>query len=876
MRSDSGTIKTYLLKWILIFSALGFLVIFLIASHAYTSSVRDNANEVAERVARQTFNSMYLVMSQGWTRAQLQKFLSQMERENQDSDLKVTLYRAPIVDALFGTIDQPELDARIRQAIQSGETYTEVADMGSRFLYPLQARGTCIYCHTNAKEGQTLGVIEVHQELAGAVSNAKNSLILNLLLIAPLPLLFGFFAVRSLTRRIDDSICQLNDSIQHVESVSDLSRLEHEQQNFGFHELGLIYHQVGALATKLRHVAVDKELLEFEIRLLEKFVITSEVVRDWREYVNDLLIDINQVIDAHTLFSIFKVDDELFDLEIFWLSPPDDQTRESMEQAVLKRLEESDAYLYRAGLNVRHNIARKGGTITLDQDSIELQCKTLLVDTPKIGGIVGIGVQSDIIRDQTKLLVLESILSTLLNVVGSVRAIYKYTNDLEYYATRDPLTNLYNQRMFWELLEYELDRSARHDYKVAVLMIDLDNFKSINDGYGHSWGDKLLESFASCLSGCFDQGDVIARYGGDEFVVMLPEASQEVAEEAGRKLLDRIRCFSVTHPSGTELKVTASVGIGMYPDHAQNKKDLFMFVDNLMYRAKQDGKDRLCAPGEHDLVSIFKDMNEKTLLVKHAIEHRKLIPVFQPIQSTASGEVTAVEVLSRIELPDDSLMKAAEFIEIAESMDRIHLLDYIVMDKAFATAREHQYEGLLFINMSPRAVVVSDFIHQVKTLTAKHGIDNRKVVFEITERDTVKSISMLEQFVLNLKDEGFKLAIDDFGSGFSSFHYLKHLPIDYVKIEGEFIANMANDSRDMAFVNSIAKLSQELNLETIAEFVESEEVLALVRAAKINYAQGYHIGRPTPDLASVISTSRKNSESELAWPAPPGAGLKLN
>ncbi len=853
MQSQSSTIKTYLLRWILLFSALGFLVIFVIASQAYDRSIRHNATDIAERVAGQTFNSMYLVMSQGWNRQQLQQFLDQMAEDNSDSDLKVSLYRAPVVDQLFGEINQPEMDASILEAIRTGQAFSEETDDASRYLYPLQARTECLQCHTNATLGQSLGLIEVEQNLGVLINQAQQNLIYYLLMIAPLPLLLGFLAVRSLTKRVDESIHQLTDAVEEVESIEDLRRLELERRKFAFDELGQIYQQVGTLATKLRHVAVDKELLEFEIRLLEKFVITSEVVRDWREYVSDLLIEINQVIDAHTMFSIFKVDDELFDLEIFWLRPASQETQDNMEKAVIRRLKESDSQLYSAGLNVRHNVAQRDGEeIVLDQDSIELQCKSLLVDTPKIGGIVGIGVQAEIIKDQTKLLVLESVLSTLLNVVGSVRAIYKYTNDLEYYATRDPLTNLYNQRMFWELLEYELDRCARHDYKVAVLMIDLDNFKSINDGYGHSWGDKLLETFAQCLQDTFGQGAVVARYGGDEFVVMLSEASLEDAEEAGRKLLERIRCFSIRHSSGAELKVTASIGIGIYPDHAQSKKDLFMFVDNLMYRAKQDGKDRLCVPDEQDLVNIFKDMSEKTLLVKHAIEHRKLIPVFQPIQRTDNGRVTAVEVLSRIELPDDSLMQAAEFIEIAESMDKIHALDYIVMEKAFAAAQAINYQGLLFINMSPRAVVVSDFIQQVKRLTQKHNINTQNIVFEITERDTVKSISVLEQFVANLKEEGFKLAIDDFGSGFSSFHYLKHLPIDYVKIEGEFIANMANDKRDMAFVNSIAKLSKELNLETIAEFVESQEVLELVEAAHITYAQGYHVGRPTPDLASIV------------------------
>ncbi|MDF2182198.1 bifunctional diguanylate cyclase/phosphodiesterase [Neptuniibacter sp. CAU 1671] len=853
MQAQAGTIKAFLLRWILLFSALGFVVIFLIASQAYTSSIRKNASEAAERMARQTFNSMYLVMSQGWNRQQLQSFLDQMEQNNADSDIRINLYRGERVNQRFGFIGPQSADSEIRRAFSSGQSSSRITEGSSRFLYPLQAQATCLQCHTNADEGEVLGVIEVQQNLDASVGHAQINLGYYLSLIAPLPLLFGFLAVTILTRRIDRSIHQLTESIAHVESISDLELLQQERQKLGFAELTLIHRQVGSLASKLRDIAVDKELLEFEIRLLEKFVITSEVVRDWREYVSELLMDINQVIVAHTMFSIFKVDDELFDLEIFWLSPPTDRTQNSMEKAVLNRLQEQDNVLYGNGIQIRHNVAnRSGGLIDLDQNRIELQCKSLLVETPKIGGIVGIGVQSDIIQDQTKVLVLESILSTLLNVVGSVRAIYKYTRDLEYYATRDPLTHLYNQRMFWELLEYELDRGMRHDYPVAILLIDLDNFKAINDGYGHSWGDRLLENFARTLETSFTQGDVVARYGGDEFVVMLPDCDQEKAEATALRLLSAIRAFSLPYTHGSPLKITASIGIGIFPDHAQNKKDLFMFVDNMMYRAKRQGRDRLCAPDEHDLLDIFKDMHEKTRLVQHAIEQHKLVPVFQPIQSTSTGEIKAVEVLSRIELPDNELMHASEFIEIAESMDLIHTLDEIVMEKTFQIVQKVGYQGLLFINMSPKAVVVKDFIPCIKSLTERYGIEAQQIVFEITERDTVKSITVLEQFVAKLRGEGFKLAIDDFGSGFSSFHYLKHLPIDYVKIEGEFIANMVHDSKDMALVNSIAKLSQELGLETIAEFVESAEVLAMVRAANISYAQGYHIGRPTPDLAGIL------------------------
>jgi diguanylate cyclase (GGDEF)-like protein len=443
---------------------------------------------------------------------------------------------------------------------------------------------------------------------------------------------------------------------------------------------------------------------------------------------------------------------------------------------------------------------------------------------------------------------MESILSTLLNVVGSVKAIYKYTKDLEYYATRDPLTNLYNQRVFWEMLEYERGRASRHDYKFALLMIDLDNFKLVNDTHGHAFGDKYLREFAVLLKNVLRTEDIIARYGGDEFVAIMPECDLEQAVSIASRLLEAIIANSLDSPDGSKVKGTASIGIAIYPDHASEQKDLFLFADNMMYKAKTEGKSRISVPSEADLLQVFKDIGEKSLIIINAVEERKIIPFFQPILNVVEKKVEAVEVLSRISLPDGRILGAGEFIEIAEKMGIVHKMDYIIMEKALQTVQESCYDGLIFLNLSPRALVLNEFLHETRRIVTDSGVSPDRIVLEITERDTIRNMALLERFVNDLKSEGFKLAIDDFGSGFSSFHYLKHFPIDVLKIEGDFIANMVKDSKDRSFVKSISMLAQELGIRTVAEYVESEEVLEAVAACGIDLAQGYHIGRPLPKL----------------------------
>jgi diguanylate cyclase (GGDEF)-like protein len=438
----------------------------------------------------------------------------------------------------------------------------------------------------------------------------------------------------------------------------------------------------------------------------------------------------------------------------------------------------------------------------------------------------------------------------LITTAFFFRTTRRYIHELEQFSTRDSLTGLYNQNAFWDLLQYETQRSQRQQYKFSLLLIDVDNFKVINDTYGHETGDAYLKDIAETFKKAVRKGDIPARYAGDDFAAILPVCDEEQAWVVAKRISDALKNHSFPLPKGGQIQETVSTGVAVYPNHAGDAHDLFLVADSMLARAKASGKDSISFPSDQDNVEMIKNLGEKNIMVLEALQGKgkQIVPHFQPIVSVRDGSVAAYEVLTRVAL-QDSVIPAAEFIEAAENMGAIGKIDYMLIERAFIKVRERNYPGMLFLNLSPKALVIRDFIPTVRALFRDYRIDPGKMVFEITERDTVKNVRLIEHFVRILRDEGFRFAIDDFGAGYSSFHYLKTFPVDFLKVDGEFIRNMhGSGTIEKEIVTSIASLAGRLGIKTVAEHVETSDILEEVKSAGIDFAQGYFIRRPSPDL----------------------------
>ncbi|QOR40745.1 bifunctional diguanylate cyclase/phosphodiesterase [Billgrantia diversa] len=852
------SLQGFVLVAIISASLTVFLGVSAVSSLLYENILARQAEQTSETLARQSFNAMLQVMRQGWTREQMEAFIEETRHAHEGSGYRFQFYRGERVSERFGPIDQPAMDIVIRSALESGNERVWREDGTVRRIMPLVARPDCLACHQNAATGDVLGVIDIQHDLAPISREMRFNYLALFIVAAMLILLLALGMSKLFAARIQGTLDQFRKRLSAVNSVEDFRKLDVSHTQVGFNELNAAMQQVNALVDRLRNVAVDKDILEFEIRLLSKFIITSEVVRDWREFIKELLADINTIIQAHTLVTIFQVEDEGYELEVFWYREVAPETRTTFE-ALLTQLLENKPEGQPGGsvLKVHHHtvmVAGAGGgeaVADLSPEDIRLQTKSLLLEAPKIGGIVGIGVQSDLAQDPIRHIVIDGILSTLLNLVGSVKAIYKYTQDLEFYATRDPLTNLHNQRIFKDMLTYEVGRATRHQDHFSLLMLDLDNFKTVNDRHGHAFGDQFLNAVADTLSHSVRPGDFLARYGGDEFTVILPETEEQQAYSVAQRIASNLASQVLTAPDGSTVRATTSIGIASYPNHATNPHDLFLMADNMMYKAKRKGKNCVAVPAQEEVAEVFREVGEKNQMVLSALEEQRIVPYFQPIANVRTGEVNIHELLMRIQ-HDDRLVPAGEFIDIAESIGVIHKMDYQLIEKAFAQIREQGYEGMLFINLSPKSLIIGEFIGHIHQLAIDYDILPERIVFELTERETVSNLKLLEKFVLDLKLEGFNFAIDDFGSGYSSFRYLKQFPIDVIKIEGEFIRNMLNDETYMAFVKSIVTLAQSLGVSTVAEFIEDEDVLDAVKALGIDFGQGFHLGRPGPGFVTHL------------------------
>ncbi len=483
----------------------------------------------------------------------------------------------------------------------------------------------------------------------------------------------------------------------------------------------------------------------------------------------------------------------------------------------------------------------------LAEESVGFECEKRYITAG--GHTVSVQMHVAVVRDA------EGKADHLLAQVQDVTERKRFEEQLQFMADHDPLTGLLNRRCFELEVERHLAQVSRYGAAGALIVLDIDHFKAINDSLGHNAGDELLISLAKVLRDRLRRTDAIARLGGDEFAILLPMADEKEARGLGESLLADVRERTAQLDGERRRAVTISLGVAVFDGSAVTSEDMIVNADLAMYDAKEAGRDRLAmyATAEH------RHARSRARLtwvdrIDRALREDGFLLEAQPIRDLASHRISQYELLIRMRGHDGDIIPPAAFLYVAERFGMIGGIDAWVARQAIDLIAAHSRtddELRLEVNLSARSLGDPELLAAIEDRLGATGIDPGLLIFEITETAAVSSFPQARAFADRLRELGCGFALDDFGAGFGSFYYLKHLPFDYLKIDGEFVANCVRNATDRLVIGAVVDIARGMGKKTIAEFVTDEPTERLLERLGVDHAQGTYVGAPQPLTALV-------------------------
>jgi diguanylate cyclase (GGDEF)-like protein/PAS domain S-box-containing protein len=435
----------------------------------------------------------------------------------------------------------------------------------------------------------------------------------------------------------------------------------------------------------------------------------------------------------------------------------------------------------------------------------------------------------------------------ITSIIRDVTERKRFETQLKHLADHDALTELYNRRRFEEELTEYSDYAKRYKESGAVLLLDLDRFKYVNDTHGHKAGDEVIRAVGHALLSQLRQTDVVARLGGDEFAVLLKNVEREEAERVANQLLDIVKRREL--PLQGRATMTTSIGIALF-DEDVISENLLVNADLAMYEAKDAGGNRYeVADDDGEHLSGMQARLGWVDQIRRGLDEDRFILYCQPIMHLASQTVTQWELLLRLIGEDGEMIPPAAFIPTAERFGMIQEIDRWVVGRAIDALDQYRDwpGGVRFeVNVSGKSMSDPLLLEVVEEGITAKNIDPANLVFEITETAAIANMEEARAFADRLTALGCRFALDDLGAGFSSFYYLKYLPLNYLKIDGDFIKGLTSSVTDQLVVQSMVDIARGMGMKTIAEFVEAPETAEMLHAKGVDYSQGYYHGRPRP------------------------------
>jgi len=438
--------------------------------------------------------------------------------------------------------------------------------------------------------------------------------------------------------------------------------------------------------------------------------------------------------------------------------------------------------------------------------------------------------------------------AVLKHRVKSVVSTVVAERKVELLAYRDSLTNLPNRLLFADRLEHSIDRSARHRESMALLLVDMDDFKLINDAFGHDAGDKLIKAVGELLSRSLRRADTVARLGGDEFAVIVEnidgvDDAISIADNLSTVLEHNVRL------DDQETFTGASIGIALYPDDGEDARTLLKNADTALFRAKENGRHCFQFYKPEMSVNAMERLELENSLRK-ALDEEQIVVFYQPTIDIHKNEIVGVEALLRWDHPEKGIIKPSDFLQLADDCGLIVPIGEKLIRTAAKQLKAWKDEGLenqnVSINIAPRQFRDTDVLALFKEVIYENQLEASNFTIEITESALIDNVGEVETVLNTLSGMGMTIALDDFGTGFASLAYLKDFPIDIVKIDRIFVAGTPENREDTAIVEAIAGLARGLRLRLLAEGVENDRQLQMLKGLGCQLAQGYYWSKALP------------------------------
>ncbi len=530
--------------------------------------------------------------------------------------------------------------------------------------------------------------------------------------------------------------------------------------------------------------------------------------------------------------------------------PPAPATGNSLalrEAAVLDREETADL---RQG-----NADRRQATADLRQEAQNLREKIMRIKRKATKDKAEISAEAEgLLREANEQLVIATVRAQTMTEVAEQTA-----RQMAHMAEHDGLTGLPNRALLNDRLERSIALAKRRGKKVALMYLDLDHFKHINDSLGHGIGDQLLQSIAKRLATCVRLSDTVSRHGGDEFVVLLADVEDaEGAALTAQKLID---AMAQPHLIGIhKLHITLSIGISLYPDDGKDIESVVRNADTAMYHAKKNGRNNYQVFTPDMKVHAVKRQSIRQAL-HYALERSKFVLHYQPKVNLATGVITGAEALLRWQRSNQRLFYPTQFVSIAEDCGLIVPIGKWVLGEACRQAQSWLQEGLdlgrIAVNISAVEFHGKDFLSGVRDILTDTGLDPHHLTFELTESGMMQDTQQTMETLNALKDLGIQIAIDDFGTGYSSLSYLRSFPIDELKIDQSFVQAIDGDTGE-AIVSAVIAIGKSLKQRVVAEGIETQKQLAFLQSQNCVEGQGYYLGRPVAaeEFAALLASAQ--------------------